>query len=308
MTDYVIGVDGGGTKTRGGIAKLDGSVIKIVEVGSTNYNAYPLTVVRQNMQQLIDELVNAVSAKTSDIKAIVLGLSGCDRPEDKPVFIKMMSEMLPGTKCLPVNDAVVALYGGAGQPLGIQVISGTGSIAYGFDGPDKHMRCGGWGNVLGDEGSGWALGLNAMRAVIREHDGIGPKTALTKLIIERLNLNNPTDLVGWVRKIQVSKSEIAALSRLVFIAAEAGDAIAINIMKTEAAELAKQTAHVGKTMFAGRNDYKIVVGGGNLRNCKQYFDLFKQLVAELLPGIEVIQPAKEPVEGAIMYAQSLAAE
>ena len=306
MAKYVIGIDGGGTKTRGAIATVNGPVLAEVVVGSTNYNAYPFETVRANMAELVDSLVRKISTSVDQVVAVVMGLSGCDRPEDKPVFLKLSAELLPCAKCLPVNDAIVALFGGAGSAHGIQVISGTGSIAYGFDGPDNKMRCGGWGNILGDEGSGWALGLAALRATIQAYDGIAPQTLISDKILENLNLATPPGLLGWLREVNNGNSSVASLSRMVFDAAAEGDEIALNIMRRESLELAKQAAHVGHVMFAGRSDYKVVVGGGNLRGNRMYFDMFNNTLAELLPGIEVVLPAKEPVEGAVLYAQSIA--
>lgn len=305
MSKYVIGVDGGGTKTRGAIAELTGEVLAEFEVGSTNYNSNPFDVVKANMKELVDTLVAKVAATAGDVAAIVMGLSGCDRPEDKPVFINLSAELLPNAKCLPVNDAIIALFGGAGAAHGIQVIAGTGSIAYGFDGPEKSMRCGGWGNILGDEGSGWALGHFAIRAMIQAHDGISPQTKISEKVLAALEIPAPPALLGWLRSLQNVKAEVAGLSRFVFEAAAEGDEVALAIMKQEAREIAKQAARVGNVMFAGRTDYKVVVGGGNLRGNAQYFKMFSDDLAELLPGIEVVKPAKEPVEGAVMYAQSL---
>ncbi|MDD4278144.1 MAG: BadF/BadG/BcrA/BcrD ATPase family protein [Candidatus Sumerlaeales bacterium] len=307
MTEFVIGVDGGGTKTRGAIAPLDGDILAQDEVGSTNYNAYPLETVRENLKSLIGSLLEKVGGTVTDVKAIVLGLSGCDRPEDKPVFINLIKEILPVASCLPVNDAIVALYGGLGSAHGIQVIAGTGSVAYGFDGPDKSRRCGGWGNILGDEGSGWAIGIDALRAIIQAHDEISPKTLITDKVLAALDLPNPQALLGWLRGNNNNKSQIAALSRHVFDAAAEKDEVALAIMKKEATEIAKQAAHVGKMLFGkDRKDYRIVVGGGNLRGNQMYFEMFKAVLAQLLPGIDVVYPAKEPVEGAVLYAQSIA--
>jgi N-acetylglucosamine kinase-like BadF-type ATPase len=214
----------------------------------------------------------------------------------------MIAQFLPVAKCVPVNDGVIALVGGASKPVGIIVIGGTGSIAFGFDHAGQRARAGGWGHILGDEGSGFALGLRALRAVVRAYDGRTEPTKLYDLVLEHFGFDRPEQILGWTKEVQGSKSEIGALSRLVHEANALGDATAARILREEAQELAEAARAVANKLFPDRKDYEIVVGGGNLRKSKAYFDMFQEAVALLLPGINVIQPRREPVEGAVLYA------
>lgn len=306
MGRFVIGVDGGGTKTLGAIAGPDAVVLAQNEVGSTNYNVQPLDVVRANLRLLVDNLLHAVGGRAEEVGAICLGMSGCDRPEDKKTYGNLAAEVVPGAKCEAVNDAVIALVGGVGVPRGIIVISGTGSIAYGYDGLSKSARCGGWGNILGDEGSGYGLAFHSLRAIMRAHDGRGEPTALRDAILGRLHLERPEQLLGWLREVKWGKAEIAALSREVLETAAAGDPVARRIMEQEADDLAHQAQAVAAKLFPGQTDFSVVVGGGNLRKSRVYFDCFTAAVARRLPGVPVILPEREPVEGAVIYAAGMA--
>lgn len=302
MAQYVIGVDGGGTKTLGAIAQLDGKVLAQYEVGSTNHHSNPLSVVRGNLEELAKKLLEAVGGNASEVECICLGMAGVDRPEDKPLITGMIAEILPAAKCVPVNDAVIGLVGGAGKPFGIVVIGGTGSIAFGMDRNGRRARAGGWGHILGDEGSGYVIGLRGLRAVCRAHDHRTGPTALRDIVLNHLGLERPEQLLGWIKEIQASKAEIGSLSRLVYQAYEQGDEIASQILHEESAELAEAARAVAEELFPDESDYQIVVGGGNLRKSQIYFSLFQEAVSKRLPGVEVIRPKGEPVEGAVIYA------
>ena len=302
MGQFYIGVDGGGTKTLGAIAKEDGVILAQLEVGSTNHQSNPMEFVRGNLDHLITHLLTEVKAEPDDVACICLGMAGVDRPEDKKLVKALIAEFLPNSECISVNDGVIALVGGANRPVGIIVIAGTGSIAFGFNEAGDHSRGGGWGNVLGDEGSGYALGLRAMRAVMRAHDGRTPPTRLREVVLQHFSLDRPEQLLGWVKEHLTNKSDIAALSRLLFVAVEQGDEIATKIMHEEAEELALAAFAVAGRLFPNRSDFEVVVGGGNLRKSQVYFDAFKKALSLRLPGVGVIRPQREPVEGAVIHA------
>jgi N-acetylglucosamine kinase-like BadF-type ATPase len=302
MGKYVIGIDGGGTKTLGAIAGADAKTLAQHEVASTNPHSNPLDTVSDRLGDLVGKLLASVGGKPDDVDCICLGMAGVDRPEDKPLIEKMIAKVLPDTKCVAVNDGVIALVAGALKPFGIIAISGTGSIAFGMNEAGERARAGGWGHILGDEGSGYVIGLRGMRAVCRAHDGRTPPTKLSDVILAHFGFDRAQQLLGWVRDIQGNKAEIGSLSRLVYEAHEQGDPIATAIINEEAADLAGQVEAVARKLFAGRGGYNIVVGGGNLRKSNTYFGIFQEKVAVLLPGIEVIRPGREPVEGAVIYA------
>ncbi|MGI8907729.1 MAG: BadF/BadG/BcrA/BcrD ATPase family protein [Candidatus Sumerlaeaceae bacterium] len=303
MVNFIIGVDGGGTKTLGAISREDGAVIAQYEVGSTNHHSNPIDVVRANLGDLISNLLQAAGARADDVRAICLGMAGVDRPEDRPLIQGLVGEFLPNAQCSPVNDGIIALMGGALKPFGIIVISGTGSIAFGINRAGERARAGGWGHILGDEGSGYQVALRALRAVCRSHDGRMPPTALSRIILDHFGFDRAEQLLGWTKEIQGAKDKIAALSRLVHLAHESGDGTAATILNEEAEELAIAASAVAKKLFSrDEKDWEIIVAGGNLRKNESFFQLFQKAIARRLAGISVVQPRREPVEGAVLYA------
>jgi N-acetylglucosamine kinase-like BadF-type ATPase len=302
MSKYVIGIDGGGTKTLGVLADEQGNVLAQHEVGSTNHHSNPAELVKANLRELIETLLSKAGVKADHVVCVCSGMAGVDRPDDKAFVKAMMKEFLPNALAIPVNDGLIALVGGTMQAFGIIVISGTGSIAVGVNKQGVQGRAGGWGHILGDEGSGYMIGLRGLRAVCRAADGRTGPTLLQDIVLKHFGFNSTEQILGWVKKNQGSKTEIGALSRLVHEAYAQGDETARQILVEEADELALAAAAVARKLFANDTDYEIVVGGGNLRKSRPFFELFRAAVAKRLPGISVIMPRREPVEGAVLYA------
>ncbi len=302
MARYVIGIDGGGTKTLGAIADDTGTILAQFEVGSTNHHSNPLDVVKSNLRELISTLLAKANVRAEDVACVCSGMAGVDRPDDKALVKNIMAEFLPSALAVPVNDGLIALVGGTMRAVGIIVISGTGSIAVGVNKHGVQGRAGGWGHILGDEGSGYMIGLRGLRAVCRAYDGRTGPTLLQEIVMNHFGFERPEQILGWTKQIQGNKTEIGALSRLVHQAYERGDATAAQILREEAEELALAAAAVAKKLFPDDSDYEIVVGGGNLRKARHFFEMFQAAVAKRLPGIPVILPRREPVEGAVIYA------
>lgn len=299
---YVIGVDGGGTKTVGLLADETGGVLANAKAGASNAHAMPLNVVKKNLSSLISQLTSAAGIEPHQVAGICLGLAGIDRPADKVLISNIVAEFLPSAKILAMNDSVIALMGGCLKPYGIIVIAGTGSIAYGINKQEDDVRAGGWGHILGDEGSGYAIGLKSLRAICRAYDGRGPETNLKELILKALTLNMPEDLIGWVKEIDGDKATIGGLAPLVFQAFEQGDKVAKEILDEESYELALTADAVRRKLFAPDDrSFEIVVGGSSLRKSQSYLDLFRSQIGKLVPGVNVLLPKEEPVVGAKMH-------
>lgn len=301
---FLIGIDGGATKTKGIITTEDGSEIGTVVGGSTNQYTNTIDLVKWNLQHIIDHLLDKAQATPNDVRGICLGLAGVDKPADAKRIYNLVSTILPQSDINVVNDSIIGLFGGCLKPYGIIVISGTGSIAYGQNREGDYFRSGGWGHILGDEGSGYAIALEGMRAVCRAADGRSRQTLITDFILRALRLKKPIELMDWVKEIGGDKAKISNLAPLVFKAYEKGDAVARKILKEQANELVVTVQAVYRSLFTRKDkDIEVVVGGSNLCKSKAYFELFKQQAEKKLRNIRVILPRKEPVYGAILYLQ-----
>ncbi|MEO8376301.1 MAG: ROK family protein [Candidatus Sumerlaeota bacterium] len=301
----VMGVDGGGTKTNGVLMEEGGRVLAKTTVGSTNPHSNPEPKVREALHALVENLLRDGNAKLENIDGICMGMAGADRPADRAFLERIIREKIGDTlKLIIVNDAVVAMVAVLGKLDGILVIAGTGSICYGFNERGESTRAGGWGHILADEGSGYAIGLSALKAILRAYDQRTAPTSLTERVLSELRLNAPPDLVGWTYMGNNGKTEIAALSRLVHEEAERGDRIASNILQHQAEELTDIVSAVYKRLFTSRDgDVQLALWGGNLLNVEKYQKRFMDGVkASGFPLQPVIRHDAEAVNGAARHA------
>src|SRR3954469_19014516 len=231
---HVLGLDAGGTKTVCLLANEHGTVIASARAGGANLQAVGELAVEKVLHDVMDE---AIGERGIVPAAICLGIAGVDRPDDHAVIRGIMKRIGRQARILIVNDALVALEAGAPEQPGVVVISGTGSIAYGRNARGEAARAGGWGYVLGDEGSGYWIGRAALRAVLRESDRRGPATALTPLLLQHFGVARAQELIHEVYHTNLRPAAIGALAKSVQGAFSDGDAVAIGILRGAANEL-----------------------------------------------------------------------
>jgi len=206
------------------------------------------------------------------------------------------------SNALIVNDALIALVAGAGASPGVVVISGTGSIAYGVSHHGVAARAGGWGPTLGDEGSGYWIGRLALAAVMRDVDGRGPQTDLTRLVLRHFSLPKPEALVAEIYHQPQGRRAIASLGTVVDGARDAGDPVAIDIMSHAADELALAAASVISRLEMRGEQFPILLAGGMLRESLWLSAEVRRRMAEVAPRAVVEPLTHEPAIGAVRLA------
>jgi len=305
---YLIGVDGGGSKTAALLARLDGTILGRGSADCSNYRA----VGPENACQAIDQALRAAFASAglpfdpASVSMACFGLAGVDRPNDEAPVQDWAEQLWPGMPVRYVNDARLVLAAGTPDGWGLAVICGTGSIAYARSPLGQVARAGGWGYLLGDEGSGYDIGRAALRCVARAADGRGPQTALTGLVLEHWALEKPQDLVRFVYRAEIPRKEIAALAVLVEQAAAEGDPAAREIVKRAGDELA-----TAARVAAGRLDFSgpapCALAGGVLVKGTQVAGAFLASAARHFLHLEPVQKVAEPAYGAVLLAREFLA-
>jgi N-acetylglucosamine kinase-like BadF-type ATPase len=201
-----------------------------------------------------------------------------------------------------VNDALVALEAGApGQP-GVVIISGTGSISYGRNADGVAARSGGWGYVLGDEGSGYWIGRAALRAVLREADERGPKTALTHMLLEHFGVGKAQSLIHEVYHTNLKPAAIGALARSVHSAYLQGDQAAIGILRAAANELESSAVSVARRLGLVVQEFTFILSGGIFRAVPWLEQELERRLPLAAPGSRVRLLDREPAWGAVAIA------
>jgi N-acetylglucosamine kinase-like BadF-type ATPase len=201
-----------------------------------------------------------------------------------------------------VNDALVALEAGAPGLPGIVVISGTGSIAYGRNAHGAGARAGGWGHVIGDEGSGYWIGRHALAAVVRAVDGRGPRTELTEDVLAHFGVPNAAGLVDIVYNREVPRRNVATLGPIVQRACDRGDAVATQVLERAAEELVLAAGSVAARLEMRGDPFPFILAGGVFRVVSWLVDELERRLVEVAPRCQVRPLAEEPAAGAVSLA------
>ncbi|PWT86376.1 MAG: hypothetical protein C5B57_01255 [Blastocatellia bacterium] len=201
-----------------------------------------------------------------------------------------------------MNDALVALVAGAGDEPGIVIISGTGSIAYGRNARMEAARAGGWGHIIGDEGSGYWIGREALTAVVRAGDGRGPATSLTEGVLEHFEIDDLPRLKVVVYDRELPRKAVSALGPIVQRAAEHRDQVAMTILEQAAEELALSARSVSDRLGLGGDGLAIVLAGGIFPLVPYLGDALASRLIHRMPGCRVQLLDREPAAGAVHLA------
>jgi N-acetylglucosamine kinase-like BadF-type ATPase len=303
-TLHVLGIDAGGTKTVCLLADGHGTVLAEARGGGANLQAAGELEVEKVLHEVMEEVVAPRRVRPA---AICLGMAGVDREDDAAVVRAIMRRIGYQADITVTNDALVALVAGAGHDPGIVIISGTGSIAYGRNASGEAARAGGWGYVLGDEGSGYWIGRIALRAVVREADGRGKPTSLTPRILAHFNVRRPQDLVHEIYYKGARPSAIANVARHVQRAFDEGDAVAADILRTGAKELVSSASSVATRLDMRDARFTFVLAGGMFHAIPWLARAVSEQLSEVAPHATVCLLDVEPAYGAVRIALAAAA-
>ena len=296
---YVIGVDGGGSKTHALLASSDGTACAERFGGPSNLQTVGVQKASETIMQLIIECCEWEKCKPEQILNVVVGLAGAGREQDKKAFADALnalgqSKNFPFKNIIIETDAQIALVAAIPGGSGIVVVAGTGSIALYRTKDGQILRAGGWGRILGDEGSGYAISRDAIAAVMRAHDGRGEKTALTERALQQFRVKTIEEIIP---KVQYEGVDFSSFVQKVFLAASAGDVVANGILQKNADEIVKLV----QTLFNQSPPAKkvaVVFMGGVLTEENEYSTIVKQKVAAALPQVLIMKPKFPAAYGA----------
>jgi len=298
---YVIGVDGGGTKTIAALANLAGKILKLAKAGPANLRNVGVEKAAQNIALAIKKVL----LKKGKILSTFIGLAAVEE-EYKSKIRKIKKEIskekgiskISKAKIEIGSDQIIAFRTGTDEKEGVVLISGTGCVARGWKGK-KEAKVSGWG-YLNDEGSGFWAGQKGFQVILKELDGRGPKTKITKLIFKEWKLKNKEDLLKKV----YSKNSIlrtSSISRIVDKASKMGDKIATSIMKEVGKELAQSAISVIKKLNFKNQRFPLVLVGQMFKS-KTVLSTVKKEIKKVVPKVRFLKPKVEPVIGAVKLA------
>jgi N-acetylglucosamine kinase-like BadF-type ATPase len=298
MTDYAIGIDGGGSTVRVAVVSKD---LTIHGQGYAPSTVNPNIVGREQATQTIHSAIKAAlheaKLSPSQISSVGVGVAGALTGDLHRWLEQTIAEVTPNAHVIASSDAETALTGAHGQRRGVIVIAGTGSVAYGINSAGESALVGGWGYLAGDEGSGYWLGMHALRAATLALDGRGPHTPLTEALLKFEHFRDREQIIDWLyQQGQARNRDIAAYATLVLEHAALGDSIACRLVETAARDL---SLHVKAVLHRLNMEALPIAFTGGLLSAP---NPLSNLLCEYL-GLEVIPtPRYPPVIGAALVA------
>jgi N-acetylglucosamine kinase-like BadF-type ATPase len=294
---YVLGVDAGGTKTRALFADENGRVVGAALGGGANLRTHGELEVEKVLHAVIEEACADAPARP---EAVALGIAGADRPADEAVLRGILRRIGFRDRVVVTNDARIAFVAGSEERVGLALVCGTGSIAWGRNRAGEIARSGGWGWHLGDEGSGFWIGERAIRAVLRADDGRGPATSLDRALSEHFEIARPDQILYAIYDAEFPRTRVARFAPRVEEAASAGDAVARSILADAAAELARAAVSVRDRLRLEESAYDVVLSGGTFTAVPA---LAQDVASRLAtPRARVSRLEEEPAVGAVRLA------
>lgn len=296
-----LGIDGGQSSTTAIIGDEAGHILGIGRGGPCNHvgGAEGRTKFTNAISGCVNAALGQAGHADAEFAAVCAGFSG--GPEDKELLLR---QLVRSQQLVVTNDALIALSGATAGDPGIIVIAGTGSIAYGRNAEGRIARAGGWGFIYGDEGGGFDLARQALRAALRWEEGWGPATALHGMLLAETGGKDANDALHRMYTTEFPRPRIAGLSRLVDEAAMNGDVVARTLLTNAAQQLATFAAAVRSQLFEPRTAVELASIGGVFRS-GLLFERFRTLV-ELEEGNRVIAPRYGPAAGALLDAYGVA--
>ncbi len=305
----VLGVDGGGTATQALVADLEGRVLARGLGPGSNLHNVGYERAGQAIATAIDGALAQVRGpqaagaaprgNATRVAAACFGLSGVDSPEDEAQVSRWVKEQGIAPRFVVVNDSELVLAAGTPAGWGVALISGTGSVCLGRTADGRTARVGGWGPLLGDEGSGYHIASLALRRAMQAADGRAEAAALLKVVLRHWSVSEPSALIQRVHASTTTAADIAAMATAVLDLAGRNDAAAREVVAEAARELARHVDTIVRRLSLSRPP--LAVGGGLLLRS----GLRKAVLEAVQSELGAVAAVADPPLGAIAIARRL---
>ena len=308
MKNYLIGIDGGGTKSHLAIFDQNGQLVTIGKYGPLNHEVMEgsFTQLEKELSSFIENTLASVDAKVTDVAFAVMGIAGVDT-KNQHAIVSAIVERIGFKKYILCNDAFLGVSAGCPGGVGICAINGTGSSMAAVDHSKTTVQVGGLDNLSNDCGGGSWFGTRLLAAVYEELFKCEAKTMMTEMVFDWFGIRDADEFVEKIANIDEDKAMMYELNIMTFKAAAANDPVAISILQKSADHYAGGITYLAKTLdFPVDKTLHITLAGSVFAKEKTHVlpDLLAALVAKRLPGraIEFHKLTTVPVAGAVYWA------
>lgn len=300
--EVVIGLDMGASKTSCVVADLKAKPLSHALSGPSNLNSCGIDGFQAALRKALCGALSPLASLNPVILAVGLGVAGLEGFQEREPVEKAIKAVLKGHNpvILIESDASMALLGALGRKPGILVLAGTGSIALGRNEAGEVMRVGGFGYLLGDEGSGFELGQRGIRAALRSFDGTGPETELLVALKACYGLENPTDILPLVYKSPSCVETIGRFAVRVLDLGFKGDGLAEGIVRDAVESLVGMTQALADKLHFAR-PFALATSGGLFQN-RAFLMAFLKSLESRMPQAKPTTPSHSPQMAAALLA------
>jgi N-acetylglucosamine kinase-like BadF-type ATPase len=310
MQSIVVGIDGGGTKTRALLADDRGE--QIAEAVGAGSAVRPREIDRSAdiIAGVVREVMENGGRATERPRVLCVGVAGVGREPERLALLDALVARQLAEEVVVQTDFAVALEDAFGDGPGVLLIAGTGSSALGRGPTGETARCGGWGPIIGDEGGGAWIGRKALSVVAAASDGREPETALTGAVLTAAEASEASELIRWAAA--ATPGTLATLAPVVMSVADSGDLRANAIVSLAVEELALHVRSLARQLFTDeRASVPVAFTGGLLSKGSSYRKRLEHRLKTAVPGAQLhadeIDPARGAVRGALRFLAQLTA-
>ncbi|MCU0512932.1 MAG: ATPase [Anaerolineae bacterium] len=305
MNRYLAGIDGGGTRTRAVILEEDGRVIGSGSAGASNYDDVGIEAACASIgAALAGARQQAGLPAAIPMASVFFGMAGVTSEQDHQVMGDIAARLgFTGAHIGIDHDCRIALAGGLSGRPGIVLIAGTGSSVYGMNAAGTGWRTGGWGHLIGDEGSSYWLGVQALRLAVRAYDGRSAPSSLVAAVLSHLGIADMNAILHRIYVQPFTRTDVAALAPLIFAAHRQGDPHTGPLLAQAVADLAEMVSACARQLHFDREDICEVTLVGGLLNAGELFTQpLHRALAAAVPNVRITLPELPPVLGAALLA------
>lgn len=299
---YYCGIDGGGTKTATLFTDENGNPCASSMTTGSSYMSIGVDATIDLFEHEIEKCVQQAGIRTANVEGVVIGIPcfGENQEIDRKIE-QRLRQWFEGGQMYLCNDAEVGWAGSLGLKPGINIVAGTGSIAFGKNGKGESVRCGGWSTFFGDEGSCYWLGRKTVELFAKQMDGRTKRGALYEIIREDFRQKSSVEIINlFEREYAGERRKVAGLQRYLLRAAESGDRFAIELYVQAADELGLLAATVAEKIKLPDEKLGVSLSGGILHAKKYVMNRFMEWIERF--GGYYVEAEMTPAEGAVALA------
>lgn len=304
---YYLGLDAGGTKTFVLIGDAGGRILGFGRAGTGNYEGFGVDAAYREIEKAVNGALQSAGLTLDQISGIGMGIAGADLPEDyvmleKEIFTPMFGDIPRMFR----NDSMGGLRGGTKDPFGIVIACGTGCVCAGINRAGRDTRVGGISEDFGDMISGSSIGIEGLRTVFRQRDGIMPESPLTRLFVERAGLKSVDELFYKMYKREIWYDDLQPMAKLVFDAAYEGDSAACDLLEWGGRYLGDMVNAVARLLDMRRDTFDVVMTGSVFKGVSPVLmDAMTTRIHRECPNARCVRALFEPVVGTLLLGVEL---